>query len=112
MAKEFLPIGSVVKLVDSSALAMIAGYLPITPVRADYVWDYLGFKFPIGYTDDDKIYCFDHTQIEVVYAYGYRDIEQDIFAGHLPEMQEDVLTKFRSGQVQETVGAETDKEEN
>lgn len=101
MAKEFLPIGSVVHLADSTALVMIAGYLPVTPAQADHVWDYLGFKFPIGYTDDETVYCFDHTQIETIYAYGYKDIEEEIFASKLPEMQEQALEDIRSGGVAE-----------
>ena len=44
MAKDFLPIGSVVQLIGSDGLAMVAGYLPITQSRPDYVWDYSGFR--------------------------------------------------------------------
>lgn len=83
MAKDFLPIGTVVKLADSTALVMVAGYLPVAYSRPDYVWDYSGFKFPIGYTDDEGLYFFDHEQIETIYSYGYKDIEQEMFANQL-----------------------------
>ena len=82
---ELLPIGSVVQLEDSTALVMIAGYLPIAPSEPDRIWNYSGFKFPLGYTDNEDIYCFDQEQIQAVYAYGYRDIEYDIFMSRLEE---------------------------
>lgn len=88
MARELLPIGSVVQLTDSTALVMIAGYLPISPSRPEYVWDYSGFKFPIGYTADDAIYCFDHAQIQTIYAHGYKDIEEEMFMSRLTAARE------------------------
>lgn len=107
MAKELLPIGSVVQLSDSTALAMIAGYFPVVPARPNYVWNYCGFKFPIGYTDDDAIYCFDHEQIEVVYAHGYQDIEEEIFMSTLMKAQDKVIEEAKNGKA----GAAEDSEE-
>ncbi len=90
MENALLPIGSVVQLEDSTALVMIAGYLPTTPKEPNRVFSYSGFKFPLGFTDNDDIYCFDHSQIQVVYAYGYRDIEHDILMGKVM----DALSKY------------------
>ncbi|MEY8316985.1 DUF4176 domain-containing protein [Oscillospiraceae bacterium 50-58] len=95
MSKEFLPIGSVVQLTDSTGLVMIAGYLPISKRRPGYIWDYSGFRFPIGYTDDEDIYCFDNNQVEVVYAYGYMDIEEEHFTGRLTAAKEQVAEMAR-----------------
>lgn len=92
MANNFLPIGSVVQLAESSALVMVAGYLPIRQTQPDHIWDYSGFRFPIGYTDDESIYCFDQEQIETVYARGYQDIEEEIFTARLSGAQRQ-LTK-------------------
>lgn len=97
MAKDFLPIGTVVKLADSTALVMIAGYLPVARSRPDYVWDYSGFKFPIGYTDDEDLYFFDQTQIETIYAYGYRDIEQEVFMSRLNAARDQVVETVKNG---------------
>lgn len=83
MQNQFLPIGSVVQLKNSTACVMIAGYLPMGPSRPGYVWDYSGFKFPLGYVRDDEIYCFDQDQIEVVHALGYQDREQFSFVNSL-----------------------------
>lgn len=76
MENHLLPIGSVVQLKDSTASVMIAGYLPMGPSRPGYVWDYSGFKFPLGYVHDNEIFCFDQDQIQVVHALGYQDSEQ------------------------------------
>lgn len=111
MARELLPIGSVVQLADSTALVMVSGYLPVVPSRPDYVWDYSGFKFPIGYTDDEAIYCFDSEQIEIVYAHGYKDIEEEIFMNKLMEAQDQVVEMARNRRTEaESQNAEGNKE--
>lgn len=106
MAREFLPIGTVVQLTGSTALTMIAGYLPVSQSRPDYVWDYSGFRFPLGYTDDEDIYFFDHTQIETIYAHGYKDIEQEMFASRLSAIRDQVTEKVKSGGKAEGSGKE------
>lgn len=97
MTNDYLPIGSVAQLKDSSALVMIAGYLPIWQAEPDRIWDYSGFRFPLGYTGDEEIYCFDQEQIEIVYAQGYRDIEQEMFAARLADTRRQ-LDERRAGQ--------------
>ena len=88
MAGHLLPIGSVVRLKDSEANVMVAGYLPTGDARPGYVWDYSGFKFPLGYVDNEEIYCFDEDQIELIIALGYQDIEQFAFARSLEAVAE------------------------
>lgn len=90
MENHLLPIGSVVQLKDSTASVMIAGYLPMGPSRPGYVWDYSGFKFPLGYVRDDEIFCFDQDQIEAVHALGYQDSEQFSFIRSLERAVEKV----------------------
>ena len=90
MENQFLPIGTVVRLKESTADVMIAGYLPINPSQPNYVWDYSGFKYPIGYVDNNEVYCFDGEQIEEIHAIGYQDKEQLAFAAELEEMAEEV----------------------
>lgn len=98
MDSELLPIGSVVALENSTALVMIAGYLAVTQSNPERVWDYSGFRFPIGYTSDEEIYCFNRSQIEVVYAYGYRDIETDMFMGRLKQASAEAGTPEMKGE--------------
>ena len=92
---ELLPIGSVVMLKDSTAPVMIAGFLPVT-TEPDCVWDYSGFRFPLGYTDDDDIFCFNQSQITIVYAYGYRDVEHDIFVDSLSDTMDQLRERMEN----------------
>ena len=95
MDKEFLPIGTVVDLKESTASVMVAGYLPIASSDQSKVWDYSGFRFPLGYVHDDQIICFDQDQIETIYAYGYMDIEQQKFIAHVPEKKAEVIARMQ-----------------
>lgn len=88
MAGHLLPIGSIVRLKDSEANVMVAGYLPVCDARPGYVWDYSGFKFPLGYVSNEEIYCFDQDQIELILALGYQDMEQFAFAHALESAAE------------------------
>ena len=90
MAKRLLPIGTVVQLYNSTARVMISGYLTTSSANPGYVWDYSGFKFPIGYVRDNEIYCFDEEQIEMIYALGYQDNEQFAFSDKLSKAAEKV----------------------
>lgn len=90
MRNHLLPIGSVVQLKNSTARVMIAGYLPTGPAKPGYVWDYSGFKFPLGYVSNDEVYCFDQGQIDQVLALGYQDTEQFTFIHELAKASEQV----------------------
>lgn len=98
MSHYLLPIGSVVQLKNSTARVMVAGYLTRTASNPDYVWDYSGFKFPIGYVSNDEVYCFDQEQIEEVLALGYQDTEQFIFIDKL----DGVIAKVKGENQQHT----------
>lgn len=79
MDYELLPIGTVVELKHSTVPVMVAGYLSVAKNSPDKLWDYSGFVFPIGYASDDEILCFNHNQIDVVIAYGYKDLQEEQF---------------------------------
>ncbi|MDO5415626.1 MAG: DUF4176 domain-containing protein [Lachnospiraceae bacterium] len=76
MENRLLPIGTVVRLRESTASVMIMGYLPMGPARPGYVWDYSGVKFPMGFVRNEEVYCFDQDQIEMIEALGYQDQEE------------------------------------
>ena len=78
-----LPAGSVVLLSDSAKRVMIMGYLQARPEDKEKVYDYCGCLYPEGYMEADKIYLFDHEQIEKIYALGYIDEEQFAFREQL-----------------------------
>lgn len=107
--KELLPIGSVVHIKDSTSLVMVAGYLPISQKEPERIWSYSGFRFPLGFTNDDEVYCFNHDQIQRVYAYGYRDIEHDIFMERLEKSFNEYVA--RTGDSEPATAAANDSEE-
>lgn len=90
MDKQLLPIGSVVQLANSTARVMVGGYLAAGPAKPGYVWDYSGFRFPLGYVDDNEVYCFDDEQIELILAMGYQDHEQLSFIDKLSKAAEKI----------------------
>lgn len=99
MASRYLPIGSVVQLKNSTASVMVAGYLAREAKDPDHVWDYSGFKFPIGFVKNDETYCFDNSQIETVLALGYQETEQFQF-----------MTKLEAAAAR--LGAEAEERQN
>ncbi len=88
---ELLPIGTVVELKHSSVPVMIAGYLSVAQKSGNRVWDYSGFVFPTGYMSDEDILSFDHNQIDVVIAYGYKDIQEEAFVKQVMETRQEIL---------------------
>lgn len=82
----YFPVGTVVVLKDSTAAAMISGYLAENEAAPGYIWDYCGFLYPIGLRDEKEVYTFDHTQIDQVLAIGYQDGEYFAFMNHLKEV--------------------------
>ena len=87
---ELLPIGTVVELKHSSIPVMIAGYLSVAKKTGDRIWDYSGFIFPTGYMSNEDILSFDHNQIDVVIAYGYRDIQEERFVKQVTEARREM----------------------
>jgi len=71
---ELLPIGSVVLLKDSSKRVMIVG-LKQQQENDPKIWDYSGCLYPEGIIDPDRLFLFDHTQIEVLFFIGFQDGE-------------------------------------
>jgi len=71
---ELLPIGSVVLLKDSTKRVMIVGLKQKQDSDAK-VWDYSGCLYPEGIIDPDRLFLFDHEQIEVLFFIGFQDGE-------------------------------------
>ena len=83
-----LPEGSVVLLKDSSKKLMIMGFCQTKPGVPGKIYDYCGCLYPEGYLAPDRIYLFDHDQIDRVYFVGYIDEEQYSFQAVLDERPE------------------------
>lgn len=71
MAKNFLPIGSVVILNGGTKPVMINGYCAVTESLKDKVFDYRGCPFPEGVLDSKGVALFDNDQIKEIVFEGY-----------------------------------------
>ncbi|WP_312370265.1 DUF4176 domain-containing protein [Lachnoclostridium sp.] len=78
MLEGLLPVGTVVLLKESTRRLMIIGVCQ-REVASDVIWDYAGCLYPEGYMGADKVYLFNHDQIEHIYSIGYQDEDQKAF---------------------------------
>lgn len=92
--KEFLPIGSVVKLKGAKKNLMVTGYLPIVPETREE-FDYCGCLWPIGYLDSKTLTLFNKDAIEKVIYEGYSDAEQKEFNNKLIELSKEIEEKMK-----------------
>ena len=82
-AEGRLPEGSVVLLKESTKKLMIMGFCQMKPGEPSRIYDYCGCLYPEGYLAPDRIYLFDHEQIDRIYFVGYMDEEQFSFQAAL-----------------------------
>lgn len=87
---NILPIGTVVKLKGINTKIIICGYCSESENESNYVWDYSGFGFPLGYTKPDMIVSFDSDQIETIITYGFQDEEQLSYIEEFKEVIKDI----------------------
>ena len=92
MTKEFLPIGTVVTLKDGSKKVMIAGRLQ-KESRTGQIYDYCAVLWPEGMMDSDRMYLFQHEDIDLLYHIGLQDAEEFSFRHVLDEQR----VRTRSG---------------
>ena len=71
---NFLQIGTIVLLKDSTKKILIIGYLPQEGADTR-VFDYSGVPFPEGLIDSKRILLFDHKQIEKICHNSLIDME-------------------------------------
>lgn len=84
--KNYLPIGSVVLLKDSTRRVMIVG-LKQKAVGTDKIWDYSACLFPEGILDPDRLYLFDAQQIDRLFFIGLQDGESLAFLDKVNRME-------------------------
>ncbi|MDR1565471.1 MAG: DUF4176 domain-containing protein [Oscillospiraceae bacterium] len=95
MLEGLLPIGSVVLLKNSTKRVMIIGFCQKNANKSEVqLWDYAGIVFPEGYLAADKVFLFNHEQVEKIYALGYQDEEQFVFK----EKIDNIAQQFRKEQ--------------
>ena len=87
--KEYLPIGTVVRLIGGQKRIMIFGIIqvmeedPMPEKNGEY--DYIGVPYPEGNMGQNFQYLFNHKDIEQVYFRGYEDFERENFMIQLEE---------------------------
>lgn len=107
MWNALLPIGSVVLLKESEKRVMIMGFVQAKPEDTSVVYDYCGCLYPEGYMDANKIFLFNHGQIDRVFSLGYMDEEQFEFSDKIM----DILTTIRE-QEENGESSESENEED
>lgn len=80
--KNLLPNGSIVLLKGGNTRVMIIGRIQ-RQVDTDKIWDYASCLYPQGFISADKLYLFNHDQIEKIYFIGFQDEEELAFKEYL-----------------------------
>ena len=75
--KEFLSLGTIVLLKNSTKKVMIVGYLPVTGDKK--IFRYSGVIYPEGYASADKLLLFYNSDISKVLFNGMENDEQKAF---------------------------------
>lgn len=83
MSQNLFPVGSVVLLKNSTKRVMIIGFYQRAKDDDSVLWDYAGCLFPEGYVGADKVFVFNHDQIDRIFMVGYQDEEQFSFHAEL-----------------------------
>ena len=79
--EKYLPIGSVVRLVNGTKKIMIFGrkQKQVPPGR---IWDYVACLYPEGNLSEKYNVFFNHSEIEEIYFVGYED-DEELFTRNL-----------------------------
>lgn len=85
IGEKFLPVGTVVMLKGGKKRVMITGFCTAEKDKQEKIWDYSGCFYPEGMVSAQKIFLFDHSQIETVYHKGLVDDEEKEFKKKLEE---------------------------
>lgn len=75
--KEYLPVGSVVKLEGLKKKVIVMGIMQRNADKPDKEYDYMGVPYPEGFMGDGSVLLFDHSIISDVLFEGYTTPERD-----------------------------------
>ena len=107
MKERFLPIGTVVLLKDATSPLMITSYCVYSKNDASdsskkkEVFEYGGCSFPEGVYDPEKVFVFNHNQIDEILHTGYENDVQKEFTKILSQNYDRVKEEFESGKLTE-----------
>lgn len=103
--KNYLPLGSIVRLKGSSKKLMIYGRAQ-TAGEPKKLYDYLACLYPQGHFKSNMLLCFNEEQIEEVLFTGYTDDEEPAYVGKLNVL----VDAMQAQQAREKAQAEENKE--
>lgn len=83
--KNYLPIGTVVKLRNGQKKLMIYGIAQSDMDNPDVEYDYIGVPYPEGNMGPDYQYLFRHEDVEEIFFRGFEDVERQEFIFKLGE---------------------------
>lgn len=75
MEQKFLPLGTIVRLINGNKRIMIIGRLQLREVDQK-IFDYAACYYPEGVLDPEQLFLFNHEDIEEVYYQGYHDEDE------------------------------------
>jgi len=93
MINELLQIGSVVLLKGSIRKLVVMGVKPVRPEEPDKIYDYLGVLYPEGYLGGKSCFLFNHSDINDVIYYGYKNPEWNSFIEYMEKVSRDRLSQ-------------------
>lgn len=84
-----LSVGTVVKLKDAEKRVIIMGILQqVEDSGETKMFDYIGVPYPEGFMGPDSTVLFQQTDIDLIFAVGYSDIERQDFIAAVAEKME------------------------
>lgn len=86
--KEWLPVGSIVRLEGGERLIMVSGFMIQDAVSQRY-WDYVGYPYPEGRRDGQTDYFFDKSMISEIHQIGYLNADGCLFENFLENSSDD-----------------------
>jgi hypothetical protein len=93
MFERVLPIGTVVLLKEAKKRVMIIGYCKYNGEDRTKIYDYAGCVYPEGYISPETTVLFNHENIDVIFALGFRNQAQHDFQLKLEDALESLHTK-------------------
>ena len=89
--KDWLPLGTIVRLEGGERQIMIAGFMAINAGDGQ-AYDYVGYPYPEGKQEDQELF-FDRELIEEVYQLGFLDGYGMAFWKNLENSEESYLAE-------------------
>ncbi len=83
--EEYLPIGTIVVLLNGSKKLMIYGIIQSDQNHPEIQYDYIGVPYPEGNMGQEYQYLFYHKDISEIFFMGFQDIERQVFIKNLHE---------------------------